>query len=105
MAARLSTVFTKRDLETFRRRAELKAELAEVEAELRPKIENAINKCGAGEHTAHGVNFILKKVVRTNTKWKGIAQHFATEKQINSVLDDYATLSNVYSMNETIDTE
>lgn len=101
----LSTTFTKKDLALLRRKAELKAELAEIDAVIKPKIEKAVRSFGVKTLKAHGATLILNMQTRITTKWKGLAESMLSQDQIDAAFDEFSTESKVYSMKEAIDTE
>lgn len=92
--------FGKSDLELLRRQEQLKAELAKIEETLKPVINKAVRECGDGEVEAYGCRFSLKRTTRVSPQWKGIAQHYLSEEQINAVLDDYASVSTFCTLKE-----
>lgn len=104
-ATNIKNIFTARDLDLLRRKAQLRAELAEVEAELKPKIQNVVNKCGVGSYDLYGATLTFKQQTRISTKWKGICEKLCTPEQIEEVFDEFSTASKNYSVSEELGTE
>jgi len=103
--ATLSKMFTKKDLELLRRKKELQAEIAEIDATLKPKISKAVQAFGDGEHKVHGTTLLFKSQTRVTTSWKPMVYKLCTEEQIEKVFDEFSKVGNSYSIKEAIDNE
>lgn len=97
---RFTDYFRESDLDLLRKQEMLKAELARIEETLKPVINKVVRECGDGEVEAYGCRFSLKKTTRVSPKWKGIAEHYLTEEQINAVMDEYASVSTFCTLKE-----
>jgi hypothetical protein len=82
----LASTLTPDDIKALKRREKIKAELAELDKTLKPKITRTIDELGEGEHEIGNVVVKLARSTRMSVSWKDLAYAELDEAVIENLM-------------------
>jgi len=88
------SILNREDVRLLKLKAALKAELRDIEARLRPKIDRVIEEIGADCEVRVGFDVIhVKRTPVSVADWKTIAYAVATEHEVLEIKSLYTKIS------------